>query len=58
MNIEITDPTGNSSEIARAKRFGIEPIQYRYQNSDRTEMKKVFMGVTLYMVKNRKSYLP
>lgn len=46
MNIEITDPTGNSSEIARAKRFGIEPIQYRYQNADRTEMKKVFMGVT------------
>ena len=46
MNIEVIDPTGNTDEVARAKRFGIEPIQYRYQNSDRTEMKKVFMGVT------------
>ena len=46
MNIEIIDPTGNTNEIARAKRFGVEPIQYRYQNVDRTEMKKVFMGVT------------
>ena len=46
MNIEVVDFLENSDEIERAKRFGIEPISYRYQNSDRTELKKVFMGVS------------
>ena len=46
MNIEVVDFLENSDEIERAKRFGIESISYRYQNSDRTELKKVFMCVS------------
>jgi ABC-2 type transport system permease protein len=47
MEIEVVDPTNLKELEDEAKRFGIEPIQYRYQSANVTEMKRVFMGVAL-----------
>ena len=47
MEIEVTDPTNLKELEAEARRFGIEPIQYRYRGEGVTEMRKVFMGVAL-----------
>ncbi|MEC7947404.1 MAG: GldG family protein [Myxococcota bacterium] len=47
MEIEVVDPTNVKELEEEARRFGIEPIQYRYRSSSVTEMKKVFMGVAL-----------
>lgn len=47
MEIEVVDPTNLRELEEEAKRFGIEPIQYRYQSANVTEMKRVFMGVAL-----------
>ncbi len=57
MDVEVTDPTNVKELEAEAKRFGIEPIQYRYQSSNVTEMKKVFMGVAL-VYGDRQEVLP
>ncbi len=57
MEIEVTDPTNVRELEAEAKRFGIEPIQYRYQSANVTEMKKVFMGVAL-VYGDRQQVLP
>lgn len=47
MDIEVVDPTNIKELEEEARRFGIEPIQYRYRSSSVTEMKKVYMGVAL-----------
>ena len=47
MEIEVVDPTNVKELEEEARRFGIEPIQYRYRSSSVTEMKRVFMGVAL-----------
>jgi ABC-type multidrug transport system fused ATPase/permease subunit len=57
MEIEVTDPTNVRELEAEARRFGIEPIQYRYQSTNVTEMKKVFMGVAL-VYGDRQEVLP
>jgi gliding-associated putative ABC transporter substrate-binding component GldG len=46
MEIATVDPTGDKDLEAEAQRFGIRPIQYRYQGKDRSELKRVFMGAT------------
>lgn len=47
MEIESADPTNQPDREAEAQRFGIQPIQYRYRDSNVAEMRKVFMGVAL-----------
>ncbi len=57
MKIEVTDPTNIAEREAEAHGFGIDPIQYRYQSDNVTEMKKVFMGVAL-VYGDRQEVLP
>jgi len=47
MNIEVVDPTGDAEQEAEARRFGITPIQYRYDSATVKELKRVYMGVAL-----------
>ncbi len=47
MEIDRVDPTSVKELEAEAARFGIQSIQYRYQDANVTEMKRVFMGVAL-----------
>ena len=47
MDIEVTDPTNLKELEEEARRFGIEPIQYRYRGEGVTEMRKVHMGLAL-----------
>ena len=46
MEISVVDPTGKKELEEEAQRFGIRPIQYRYRGSDRSELKRVFMGAS------------
>ncbi len=46
MEVTVLDPTGSEALEDEAQRFGIQPIQYRYQGSDRAELKRVFMGAS------------
>lgn len=46
MELQVVDPTGNKELEDEAKRFGIQPIQYSYRGSDRSELKRVFMGAS------------
>ena len=47
MEIEVVDPTNIPELEAEAKRFNIQPIQYRYRNNNISEMRKVYMGLAL-----------
>lgn len=47
MEIEVTDPTNIPELQAEAKRFGIQPIQYRFRNANVSEMRQVYMGLAL-----------
>ncbi len=47
MEIEVTDPTGIPELQAEAKRFGINPIQYRFKSANVAEMRQVYMGLAL-----------
>jgi len=47
MTIDVVDPTNLKELEAEAKRFGIEPIDYRFRDQNTTELRKVFMGVAL-----------
>lgn len=46
LEVQVIDPT-EADKAEEAQRFGVNPIQYRYQSSDRAEVKQVFMGVSL-----------
>ena len=46
MEVSFSDPTGDKEAIAEARRFGIRPVTYTYQNWDREEARQVFMGVS------------
>ena len=47
MTIDVVDPTNLKELEAEAKRFGIEPIDYRFRDQNTTELRKVFMGAAL-----------
>lgn len=47
MEIEVVDPTSSPEAQEEARRFGIEPVQYRFRSAAVTEMKQVWMGVAL-----------
>lgn len=47
MEVEVVDPSDRPDAQEEAKRFGIEPIQYRFRSSAVTEMKQVWMGAAL-----------
>ena len=47
MGVEVVDPSANPDAQEEARRFGIEPIQYRFRSASVTEMKQVWMGVAL-----------
>ncbi len=57
MEIEVTDPTGVKELEAEARRFGVDPIQYRFKSANVTEMRKVYMGVAL-VYGDRQQVLP
>ncbi len=46
MELQVVDPTGKRELEEEAQRFGIQPIQYAYRGSDRSELKRVFMGAS------------
>ena len=46
MDLQVVDPTGKKELEEEAQRFGIRPIQYAYRGSDRSELKRVFMGAS------------
>ena len=47
MELQVVDPTGKKELEEEAQRFGVRPIQYAYRGSDRSELKRVFMGASL-----------
>ena len=47
MHIEVVDPTRSEEEQARAERFGVRSIPYRFTSKKRHELKQVYMGLTL-----------
>lgn len=47
MTIDVIDPTNLKELEAEAKRFGIEPIDYRFRDQNSTELRKVYMGAAL-----------
>ena len=47
MEIELTDPTGDDDARQEALRLGVAPIQYRYRDRSRTELRQVYMGAVL-----------
>ena len=47
LTIDVVDPTNLKELEEEAKRFGIEPIDYRFRDQNTTELRKVFMGVAL-----------
>jgi gliding-associated putative ABC transporter substrate-binding component GldG len=57
MSIELVDPTNVKELSDEAAGFGIQPIQYRYQSANVTEMKQVFMGLVM-VYGDRQEVLP
>lgn len=47
MDVQVTDPTGVQTLEEEARRFGITPVQYRYDSATVRELKRVYMGVAL-----------
>jgi ABC-type uncharacterized transport system involved in gliding motility auxiliary subunit len=47
MEISVVDPTGVPELEAEARRFGITPIQYRFDSATVKELRTVYMGVAL-----------
>lgn len=46
MEVQVVDPTGRKELEEEAQRFGIMPIQYAYRGTERSELKRVFMGAS------------
>ncbi len=57
MDVEVADPTGQPALEEEARRFGITPIQYRYDSATVKELKRVYMGVAL-VYGDRQQVLP
>lgn len=47
MEVTVVDPTGVPELEAEARRFGITPIQYRFDSATVKELRTVYMGVAL-----------
>ncbi|MCK6505920.1 GldG family protein [Myxococcota bacterium] len=47
LRVRVDDPTGVPELEEEARRFGITPIQYRYDSATVKELKRVYMGVAL-----------
>ncbi|NOY27814.1 MAG: GldG family protein [Oligoflexia bacterium] len=47
MDVQVSDPTGDTALQEEAQRFGITPVQYRYNSATVKELKSVYMGVAL-----------
>lgn len=47
MDVQVADPTGVPDLEEEARRFGIAPIQYRYDSATVKELRRVYMGVAL-----------
>ena len=57
MQIDQIDPTNVQEKEDEAKRFGINPIDYRFRDRNMTELKKVYMGLAL-VYGDRQEILP
>ena len=57
MEISVKDPTGFRELEEEARRFGVQPVQYRYKSANVSELKKVYMGVAL-VYGDRQEILP
>ena len=57
MTIDVVDPTNHQEREEEARRFGIEPIEYRFRDRNRVELKRVYMGMTL-IYGDREEVLP
>lgn len=57
MDIQVADPTWRKDLQEEAERFGVAPIQYRYQSADRAELKQVYMGVA-FVYGDRQETIP
>lgn len=47
MEVSVVDPTGVPELEAEARRFGVTPIQYRFDSATVKELRTVYMGVAL-----------
>jgi len=47
MDVQVSDPTGDTELQAEAQRFGITPVQYRFDSATVKELRSVYMGVAL-----------
>jgi ABC-2 type transport system permease protein len=57
MEISVKDPTGYKELEEEARRFGVQPVQYRYKSANVSELKRVYMGVAL-VYGDRQEVLP
>lgn len=57
MEVDVVDPGNVPELVEEARRFGVEPIDYRFKSANVTEMRKVFMGVAL-VYGDRQEVLP
>ena len=57
MEITVKDPTGFKELEEEARRFGVQPVQYRYKSANVSELKRVYMGVAL-VYGDRQEVLP
>ncbi|MCB9779683.1 MAG: GldG family protein [Alphaproteobacteria bacterium] len=57
MDVQVTDPTGVQALEEEARRFGITPVQYRFDSATLSEKRRVYMGVAL-VYGDRQQVLP
>lgn len=57
MEVRVIDPTGDPEREAEARRFGLTPVQYRFDGANVKELRTVYMGVSL-VYGDRQAALP
>jgi len=57
MDVQVVDPTGDVAAEAEAHQYGVAPIQYRFQSSQRSELRQVYMGLAM-LYGDRQEVLP
>lgn len=57
LQIDVVDPTNIKDKEEEAKRFGIQPIEYRFRDNNMAELKKVFMGA-VFLYGDKQEVLP
>ncbi len=57
MTIDVVDPTNLKELEEEAKRFGIDSIEYRFQDQSSAELRRVYMGMAL-VYGDRQEVLP